>query len=278
MQLLLPTPEELSNLKLYKGQSEALGRAELFFLSVMKVPRFPQKLAAFKYYLQFDEQARSLSSSLQLLAKACAEVIESEKLASMLRRLLAIGNLMNESAGKPQAKGITLDSLIKTATKRGSDDKTTVIDLAMNSSQNIVDFWLDMPSLRDAMRLDLEDCRLLLREIQNGADSVHRSIKAETSQETDSPRGTYADAYLTKLMPFALHATCELHRIKIFFSTAEEKVQSLCSFFAEDSQTCKASTIFGVLLEFSRLVEKSKECMVGKVKVTKAGKGLTEKG
>ena len=278
MQLLLPTPEELSNLKLYKGQSEALGRAELFFLSVIKVPRFPQKLAAFKYYLQFDEQARSLSSSLQLLAKACAEVIESEKLASMLRRLLAIGNLMNESAGKPQAKGITLDSLIKTATKRGSDDKTTVIDLAMNSSQNIVDFWLDMPSLRDAMRLDLEDCRLLLREIQNGADSVHRSIKAETSQETDSPRGTYADAYLTKLMPFALHATCELHRIKIFFSTAEEKVQSLCSFFAEDSQTCKASTIFGVLLEFSRLVEKSKECMVGKVKVTKAGKGLTEKG
>jgi hypothetical protein len=282
MLLLLPTPEELSNLKLYNYQSEGLGRAELFFLSVMKVPRFPQKLAAFKYYLQFDEQARSLSSSLQLLAKACTEVIESEKLASMLRRLLAIGNLMNESAGKPQAKGITLNSLIQTATKRGSDDKTTVLDLlvstAINSSQNIVDFWLDMPSLRDAMRLDLEDCRLLLREIQNGADSVDRSIKAETSQEADSPRGSYADAYLTKLMPFAVHANIELNTIKIFFSAAEEKVRSLCSFFAEDSLICKASTIFGVLLEFSRLVEKSKECMARKIKVTKTGKGQTEKG
>ena len=100
MQLLLPTPEELSNLKLYNGQNEILGRAELFFLSVMKVPHLQQKLASFKYYLQFDELVRSLSSSLQLLAKACSEVIESEKLASMLRRLLAIGNVMNESAGK----------------------------------------------------------------------------------------------------------------------------------------------------------------------------------
>jgi hypothetical protein len=277
MQLLLPTPEELSNLKLYNGQSEILGRAELFFLSVMKVPHLQQKLASFKYYLQFDELVRSLSSSLQLLAKACSEVIESEKLASMLRRLLAIGNLMNESAGKVQAKGITLDSLIQTATKRGSDDKTTVLDLlvstAISSRENIVDFWLDMPSLRDAMRLDLEDCRLLLRDIQNGADSVDRSIKAETSQEADSPRGSSADAYLTKLMPFALHATCELHTIKITFSAAEDKVRSLCSFFAEDSKTCKASTIFGVLLELSRLVEKSKECMATKVKVTKTGKG-----
>lgn len=273
MQLLLPTPEELSNLKLYNGQNEILGRAELFFLSVMKVPQLQQKLASFKYYLQFDELVRSLSSSLQLLAKACSEVIESEKLASMLRRLLAIGNLMNESAGKVQAKGITLDSLIQTATKRGSDDKTTVLDLLVSTAISSRENWLDMPSLRDAMRLDLEDCRLLLRDIQNGADSVDRSIKAETSQEADSPRGSSADAYLTKLMPFALHATCELHTIKITFSAAEDKVRSLCSFFAEDSKTCKASTIFGVLLELSRLIEKSKECMATKVKVTKTGKG-----
>jgi hypothetical protein len=89
-------------------------------------------LEAFKYYLQFDELVRSLSSSLQLLAKACTEVIESERLTSMLRRLLAIGNLMNESAGKLQARG--LDSLIETATKRGSDDKTTALDLLVSTA------------------------------------------------------------------------------------------------------------------------------------------------
>jgi hypothetical protein len=277
MQLLLPTQEEMDTLRQLNGQSDGLGRAELFFLSVMKVPRFSQKLAAIKYYLQFDELVRSLSSSLQVLAKACTEVIENEKLAFLLRRLLAIGNIMNESSGKPIAKGITLESLIKTATKRGSDDKTTVLDLlvqtAINGDDNTmipstmtkgstaVDFWMDMPAVRDAMRLDLEDCRMTMREIQNGLTSVELSIQTEQSQllqDNVVPSSTSGN-YLTKLVPFASHATCELQTIKSLFSTAENNVRSLCSFFAEDCQSCKATTIFSVLFDFSRLVEKSKE-------------------
>jgi hypothetical protein len=293
MQLLLPTQEEMDTLRQLNGQSDGLGRAELFFLSVMKVPRFSQKLAAFKYSLQFEDQVRSLSSSLQVLAKACTEVIENEKLAFLLRRLLAIGNIMNESSGKPIAKGITLESLIKTATKRGSDDKTTVLDLlvqtALNGDDNTtitstmtkgsstaVDFWMDMPAVRDAMRLDLEDCRMTLREIQNGLTSVELSIQTEQSQLLQNdvvvPPLSSGD-YLTKLVPFASHATCELQTIKSLFSTAENNVHSLCSFFAEDYQTCKASTIFSVLFDFSRLVDKSKE-YIGRKKIN----GGIEKG
>lgn len=276
MQLLLPTQEEMDTLRQLNGQSDSLGRAELFFLSVMKVPRFSQKLTAFRYSLQFDEQVQSLSSSLQVLAKACTEVIENEKLAFLLRRLLAIGNIMNESSGKPIAKGITLESLIKTATKRGSDDKTTVLDLlvqtAINGDNNTiitstttkgstaVDFWMDMPAVRDAMRLDLEDCRITMREIHNGLTNVELSIQTEQSELLqDNVVPLSSGNYLTKLVPFASHATCELKTIKSLFSTAENNVRLLCSFFAEDCQTCKATTIFSVLFDFSRLVEKSKE-------------------
>lgn len=283
MQLLLPTQEEMDALRQHNGQSDGLGRAELFFLSVMKVPRFSQKLTAMKYYLQFDEQVRSLSSSLQVLAKACTEVIENEKLAFLLRRLLAIGNIMNESSGKPIAKGITLESLIKTATKRGSDDKTTVLDLlvqtAINGDDNTkgstaVDFWMDMPAVRDAMRLDLEDCRMTMREMHNGLTSVELSIQTEQSQLLqDSVVPSSSGNYLTKLVPFAYHATCELKTIKSLFSTAEGSSRSLCLFFAEDCQTCKVTTIFSVLFDFSRLVEKSKE-YIGRKKTN----GGMEKG
>ena len=286
MQLLLPTQEEMDTLRQLNGQSDGLGRAELFFLSVMKVPRFSQKLATIKYYLQFDDLVRSLSSSLQVLAKACTEVIENEKLAFLLRRLLAIGNIMNESSGKPIAKGITLESLIKTATKRGSDDKTTVLDLlvqtAINGDDNTmtsatkgstaVDFWMEMPSVRDAMRLDLEDCRMTMREIQNGLTSVELSIQTEQSQslQDNIVSSSTSGSYLTKLVPFASHATCELQTIKSLFSTTENNVRSLCSFFAEDCQTCKATTIFSVLFDFSRLVEKSRE-YIGRKKTNNGG-------
>ena len=47
------------------------------------------------------------------VAKACDEVVENKKL--IMRRLLAIGNIMNESAaGKSKTAGIAPDSLIKT--------------------------------------------------------------------------------------------------------------------------------------------------------------------
>jgi hypothetical protein len=242
LQLLLPTPEELNVLKGFDGQRDGLGRAELFFLSVMKVPRFSQKLAAFKYLLQFDEQVHSLTLSLQLLAKACIEVIESQKLAGILRRLLAIGNLMNESCGKPHARGITLDSLIKTAIKKGSDGKTMVIDLlvttAMSSKLDIVEFWTDMPTVRDAMRFDLDDFRLMLREIQNGSQSVDRTVESEKTL-VPSQVGYSSEPFLTNLIPFLERAKGELDRIKILFSDVEDKVQLLCSFFAEESKSCK---------------------------------------
>jgi len=152
---LLPTSEETNSLKRFseneKSNFDGLGRAELFFLSVMKIPRFTQKLEVFQYSLQFDDQVQCLMSSLQTLGRACNEVVGSKKLAGILRRLLQIGNLMNESTGKPEAKGITLDSLIKTAKKKSNDGRIMVIDLVVSQTlaKNLdVDFWSDMPAVR----------------------------------------------------------------------------------------------------------------------------------
>jgi len=249
MQLLLPKPEELNKLKHVDGQGDGLGRAELFFLSVMKVPRFPQKLAAFRYSLQFDEQIQSLSTSLRLLGCACNEVVDSKKLAGILRRLLAIGNIMNESAGKPKANGITLDSLIKTAKKKGSDGKTTILDhlitTAMNNKLDLVDFWSDMPAVGDAMRLDLDDFRSLLRECESGAKSVTRSIETERSESASLDIASVSNTstkFLHKLVPFLQRAAVEIENTKTLFDHVEGNVKTLCSFFAEDFKTCKVSS------------------------------------
>ena len=255
----------------------------------MKIPRFTQKLEVFQYSLQFDDQVQSLTSSLQALGSACDEVVGSKKLAGILRRLLQIGNLMNESTGKPEAKGITLDSLIETAKKKSNDGRIMVIDLVVSQTlaKNLdVDFWSDMPNVRDATRLDLDDIRLLLRDIQKGSQSVKHSIQAEKAESLPS------EPFLAQLEPFLAKANGSIENVKNLVSRVEEKVKSLCSFFAEDQKTCKvrfdskykvcsmqvkfstqhipclfnillqtlqASTIFCVLLDFSRLVDKSKE-------------------
>ena len=174
MQNLLPTREELSVMASYKGEgTNGLGRAEQFFLSVTKHPKFKQKLDIFIFTLSFDEQLDDLKSSLTLLKNACCEVMQSKSLASLLHRLLAIGNLINTRSGNSKAKkasGIKLDSLIKTAKRNGSDGKIlldviieTIMKQKQTASQNI-DFWEDMPNARssDVKRIGMLHLRIFI--------------------------------------------------------------------------------------------------------------------
>lgn len=218
-------------------------------------------LAAFKYTLQFREQVDSLSKSLQLFAKACDEIVESDRLTSLLKRLLAVGNLMNESSGKLKASGITLDSLIKTATKKGSDGKTTVIDhlvsTAISNNLGLEKFWDDMPSVRDANKFSLEEFQLSIRELQIGAKNIENVVNVESRALTDEMTKP-SKIFLEKLVPFYSTCTIEINSLQKLLDSSVEKAQRLRSFFAEDVKT-STSTIFGVMIDFAQLVERSKE-------------------
>ena len=244
MTALLPRSDELKLLKNVMDHDD-LGRAEQFFLSVMKIPRFSEKLNAFRYSLVFDEQVCNLKTSLCTLEKACVEIKQSKKLADILHHLLTYGNLMNESTNVGKAKGITLDSLVETALKKGNDRSTTMIDLVLSlkyeKQLDKVDFWSeDMPSVRDAMRLDLDDLQIVLRSIQSETNSVKLSIEAEKKDKVE-PRDNSSQEYLSKLEPLIKRASDEIEDIKSVFDRVEGKVTELCSFFAEDYKTCKVS-------------------------------------
>ena len=245
MTALLPRPDELKLLKNVMDHDD-LGRAEQFFLSVMKIPRFSEKLNAFRHSLVFDEQVCNLKSSLCTLEKACIEIKQSKKLADILHHLLTYGNLINESTNVDKAKGITLDSLVETALKKGNDRSTTMIDLVLSlkyeKQLDKVDFWSeDMPSVRDAMRLDLDDLQVALRSIQSETNSVKLSVEAEKKDEVEAQDNS-SQEYLSKLEPFIKKANDEIESIKSIFDRVEGKVRELCSFFAEDYKTCKVSS------------------------------------
>lgn len=241
MQLLLPKKDEINRLKHYNGKIvEGLGRAELFFMAVMKVPRFSQKLSAFIYSLQFEEATTALFSNLHTLSRACQEVITSKNLTAILRRFLAIGNLMNESSGKPAANGITLDSLIKTAKMKGTDGRTTILDSVISRRLDLADLRAEMPTVRDAMRLDVADLISNLKEIESGANEVQLAIQAEKSDVDSSEDGLITESsekFLQKLEPFHARASKEIVNIKDAFDHVEKQVHKMCQFFAEDLNT-----------------------------------------
>ena len=257
MSALLPTTSELNQLKQLNGQVDGLGRAEGFFVAVAKTPRFKEKLFSFRYLLQYDDQINALKTNLDALEKACIEVITSKSLAYVCKKLLNIGNLMNAQ----NATGITLDSLIKIAKKKGGDGKISVIDHLMSTIDNndAMCFKNEMPTLRECARLDLDEMKLSLKEMEAGAKSVDITIKAEQSLvDSEDERLKHSVDFLSRITPFQERAVRELKNMNELIARVTSKVDNLQRFFAEEQST-PATKIFEALLEFSRIVESSKE-------------------
>ena len=266
MQMLLPTMAELKSIRAYKGGTEGLGRAEAFFLAVSKIPRFSHKLHAFEFSLQFREETSNFMEILETLHRACDEVVKSQKLAGMLRRLLAVGNLMNESTGRPKAIGITIDSLLKTAKKKGSDGKTSVLDHIVNTilkqgdKDNILQFWSDMQGVKDSMRVDINDCKNCFMEIKGNISKIQATIQCEKNYvNAKNIEIKTSQLFIKKSEIFIEKAGEVVKSIEYKLSCVEEAVHSLCNYFAEDPKAIQTSSIFSVLVDFSNLVSESKE-------------------
>ena len=240
MKALLPTGDEMKLMKNYKGGIKDLGRAELFFLAVSKLPRFSQKLDVFLFTTQFENLVLELENTLKTLWNACNEIMKNKKLSALLKHLLAVGNFMNEGAGTQKVSGITVDSLIKTARKKGSDGQTSVLDHVVGKmlSQGDIEglaFWEDMPNISQACRISIKDSKVALDQLQNGDNKLCEIIEIEDIKEHHT--GSATDIFLQKSRSFGLKAREKIKAVEYDLSRAKQSLHTLCSFFAEDSKT-----------------------------------------
>lgn len=247
---LLPSDVEMKNVHSYTGSFEHLGNTEKFFLSVSKIPKFRQKLNVFLYIQQFEENRKSLHEQLMRLNDACRDIVKNYKLSKILKLLLIISNFVNESAGKPKVEGIRIDSLIKTASKIGSDGKTRLIDIATanilkqaKKNADSITFWDELRSVSSASRIDIQDCATALKSIHAGLTNVKNvidNIMKDFSTEDyvcsiDEKNGTFIQ-YASK---FLSSATVLCDELENHYLSAEQSYKKLCMFFAEEPSTCK---------------------------------------
>ena len=273
MTALLPSQDEIKNLREYKGQENSLGRAEKFLLAISRIPNFGQKLQTFAFILQFADIANELREALIGLGTACKDIVNNKKLANIMKRLLAVGNLLNEGAGNPKAAGITLDSLLKTATKTGTDGKTKVIDVVVanfmkqDEEGHSIEFWTELKNVNIASRTDLRDCKNSLREIRNGMNRVKQAHDAEANDPESSQAKEYikmndcgSHIFTERCGDFLTGASQILVHLELALEATEEEFNKLCLFFAEDPSTCKVSNA-GAIFSLKHLVS-AKHCFL----------------
>lgn len=183
MKDLLPAAAEIKVIKSYKGDESRLVPAENWFKKIVHIKRIDEKILALRTMESFRNEAVALGESFHQLTTVCHQVMSSEKLPDLLEMVRQIGNRMNNDKGQ-EAAGFKLDFLPRLAQTKGSDKKTTALDLVVmifhtrNRREALV-LSDDFPGCYDASRLQVgelvTDTKMLggaMRKCQKELDNL----------------------------------------------------------------------------------------------------------
>ncbi|KAK7301518.1 hypothetical protein RJT34_12384 [Clitoria ternatea] len=183
-----PTKEEMDLLKGYTGDKENLGKCEQFFLELMKVPRVESKLRVFSFKIQCGAQITEFKKSLNLVNSACDEVRNSLKLKEIMKKILYLGNTLNQGTARGAAVGFKLDSLLKLTDTRASNSRMTLMHylckVLAERSPELLDFHVDFVSLEAASKIQLKFLAEEMQAIIKGLEKVNQELAAS---ESDGP-------------------------------------------------------------------------------------------
>ncbi|KHG14883.1 Formin-like protein 20 [Gossypium arboreum] len=281
-----PTKEEMELLKGYSGDKENLGKCEQYFLELMKVPRVESKLRVFSFKIQFGSQISEFRKSLNTVNSACNEVRNSVKLKEIMKKILYLGNTLNQGTARGSAIGFKLDSLLKLTDTRASTSKMTLMHYLCKvlaaKAPALLDFHLEFVSLEAATKIQLKSLAEEMQAIIKGLEKLKQELVAsendgpvsEVFRKKRLPRCSPNWPCLKRLWRFCcLMQRLKTQTLKEFISVAETEVVSLTNlysmvgrnadalalYFGEDPARCPFEQVTATLLNFVRLFRKAHE-------------------
>ncbi|KAF2316069.1 hypothetical protein GH714_040864 [Hevea brasiliensis] len=231
-----PTKEEMELLKGYNGDKENLGKCEQYFLELMKVPRVESKLRVFSFKIQFSSQITEFKKSLNTVNSACDEVRNSLKLKEIMKKILYLGNTLNQGTARGSAIGFKLDSLLKLTDTRASNSKMTLMHYLCKvlaaKSPALLDFHLDLVSLEAASKIQLKSLAEEMQAIIKGLEKVKQELAAS---EYDGP---VSEVFCKTLKEFISVAETEVASVTNLYSVVGRNADALALYFGEDPARC----------------------------------------
>ncbi|MBN3319555.1 FH13 protein, partial [Atractosteus spatula] len=123
----VPTPDDVEMYKSYKGSPSELHLVDQYMLEMCKIPFLNNRLDVLLTIRELPISMEDLQPLIDQKIKMCSQLLNCKSFVSVLEYLLAVGNYLNENAGKEKAKGYRLSSLTKLSQLRGKHRKFTLL-------------------------------------------------------------------------------------------------------------------------------------------------------
>ncbi|ONK75856.1 uncharacterized protein A4U43_C03F21270 [Asparagus officinalis] len=282
-----PTKEEMELLKGYTGNKETLGKCEQFFMELMKVPRVESKLRVFSFKIQFSTQIKDIRQSLNIVNSACEQIRSSDKLKEIMKKILYLGNTLNQGTARGAAVGFRLDSLLKLTDTRATNNKMTLMHylckVLASKSSDLLDFHEELTSLEAASKIQLKLLAEEQQAIVKGLEKVELELSAS---ERDGP---VSEIFCKTLKEFTAIAGADVGSITTLYTSASKNADGLAVYFGEDPARCPFEQVITTLLNFVHLfrnahdencknAELEKKKALKEAEMEKSGSPMKKKG
>ncbi|OQR92872.1 formin-homology 2 domain-containing protein [Achlya hypogyna] len=252
---LAPTLEEQDILKNYDGPVEVLGAVEKFFLEMLTIPRYTQRIKCFKFYMQFEHRVLDIQAQIDTLTAATDQVADSTRLRMILETVLAIGNYMNGGTARGGAYGFKLEALGKLHTIRSIDPKVTLMNFLAKhleaTQPDVIAFAGEVPHIVEAKRMSLDQVKADITGCTSELAMLQGQVTASKSS-TDP-----ADKFYEIMAPFVKEAAEIVDEMSRDFQALESAFSELVASFGEDPRKFGAMEFFSVLDDFRTELKKA---------------------
>ncbi|XP_061542014.1 uncharacterized protein LOC133407785 [Phycodurus eques] len=117
----VPTLEDVEMYKSYKGPVSELHIVDQYMMEMCDIPYLSTQLELLLTLRELPISMRDLQPLIGQKIAMCTQLHTCKSFVSVLEYTLAIGNYLNENAGKEKAKGFRLSSLAKLSQLRGRE-------------------------------------------------------------------------------------------------------------------------------------------------------------
>ncbi|KAL5527808.1 hypothetical protein ACEPAG_6609 [Sanghuangporus baumii] len=258
----LPTSEEIKRIDEF-GDVKQLAKADQYLKEIGDVPRVSERISCMLYRRKLELDIEETRPELDIVRHATKELKSSSRFKQVLKIVLTIGNALNGSSFRGNARGFQLEALLKmkeTKTVKASPECPTLLHyvarMLLKSDAELVNFLDDLPHLEAAARVSMQTVSAAVGTLVSGLSQIQSEIKVQRQSKAVHPD----DRFVQVMEPFVVQVTSSIQALENMNRIVEAELKSLMAYYGElvDSpEGPKPEDFFSLIVSFSSSLRKA---------------------
>lgn len=184
----VPTADDIEMYKSYKGDATELHVVDQYMMEMCNIPNLSARLDLLLTLRELPICMEDLTPLIIQKIRMCQQLWACEPFVSVLEYLLAVGNYLNQNAGKDRAKGFRLSSLTKLSQLRGNNRKFTLlhalVEQIMLREPRLATFFLELAEFETVPGASVKGLTAEVDVVKNEFQKVIQYRKAQKRKNT----------------------------------------------------------------------------------------------